>query len=289
VRRLGLIGMLLAATAVWGWTFVVVKDAVAAYGVIAFLAIRFAIGSTLLGAPAIRHFRRRSLLVGAGIGIPLALGYFCQTLGLRYTSVTNSGFITGLFVVTTPLLNRLLFGVKIRPRFWAAVAVSLAGLYLLTNAGPTRPNVGDLLTLAAAVCYGLHISLLDRYAKEHHSLTLAFAQTGMTAVLFFAIWPLSDPLQWPSLPVWRDLAITGVLATAACFAIQTYVQQRLPAITSTLILSAEPVFAALFGCILLEERLGGIQMLGMSLMIGAIVATQISAGEHASTYPLDPL
>ena len=69
-------------------------------------------------------------------------------------------------------------------------------------------------------------------------------------------------------PVWADLAITGVLATAACFAIQTYVQQRLPAITSTLILSAEPVFAALFGCILLGERLGGIQMLGMALMIG---------------------
>jgi len=78
-------------------------------------------------------------------------------------------------------------------------------------------------------------------------------------------------------------------ATAACFAVQTYVQQRLPAITSTLILSAEPVFATLFGCILLGERLGGIQMLGMTLMIGAIVAAQIGAGERASTYPLDPL
>ncbi len=291
MKRLGLVAMLLAATAVWGWTFVVVKDAVEVerYGIIAFLAIRFAMGSTLLGVPAIRHFCRRSLLVGAGIGIPLALGYYCQTLGLRYTSVTNSGFITGLFVVAAPIVNRLLFGVRIRPKFWAAVAVSLAGLYLLTNAGPAPVNVGDLLTLAAAISYGLHISLLDRYAKEHHSLTLAFAQTGMTAVLFFAIWPLSEPFQWPNLAVWRDIAITGVLATAACFAIQTYVQQRLPAITSTLILSAEPVFAALFGCMLLGERLGAVQMLGMALMIGAIVATQIGAGEHASTYPLDPL
>lgn len=291
MRRLWLIGMLLAATAVWGWTFVVVKDAVEAqgYGIVAFLAIRFAIGSALLGAPSIRHCSRRSLLVGAGIGVPLALGYFFQTLGLRYTTVTNSGFITGLFVVTTPLVNRLLFGVKIRPKFWAAVAVSSAGLYLLTNVGPARLNVGDLLTLAAAILYGLHISLLDRYAKGHHSLTLAFAQTGMTALLFFAIWPASDPLQWPSLPVWRDLAITGVLATAACFAIQTYVQQRLSAITSTLILSAEPLFATLFGCVLLGERLGAVQMLGMALMIGAIVASQIGAGEHTSTYPLDPL
>ena len=85
------------------------------------------------------------------------------------------------------------------------------------------------------------------------------------------------------------LAITGVLATAVAFAIQTYVQQRLSAITSTLILTAEPVFATLFGCLLLSERLGGVQMLGIALMIGAIVAAQIGAGEHASTYPLDPL
>lgn len=251
--------------------------------------LRFAIGSILLGAAATGHFRRSSLLVGAGIGIPLATGYFCQTLGLRYTSVTNSGLITGLFVVAAPIVNRLLFGVTIRPKLWAAVAVSLAGLYLLTNAGPARPNVGDLLTLAAAIAYGLHISLLDRYAKRHHSLTLAFAQTGMTAAIFFAAWPLSEPFGWPSLPVWRDLAITGALATAACFAIQTYVQQRLPAITATLILSAEPVFAALFGWVLLGERLGGLQMLGMALMLAAIVASQIGAGERPGTYPLDPL
>jgi len=212
--------------------------------------------------------------------------------------------------VTTPMINRLLFGVKIRPIFWMAVAVSLLGLYLLTGTGSakkqaenpsvpataTQPQapvarftVGDFLTLGAAIMYGLHISLLDRFAKRHPPLALAFAQTVSTSLLFFLIWPLSEPLQWPSGPVWGALAITGVLATAACFAIQTYVQQRLPAITSTLILSAEPVFAALFGCLLLAERLGGIQMLGMALMIGAIVATQIGAGEHASTYPLDPL
>ena len=75
-------------------------------------------------------------MVGGGIGIVLALGYLCQTLGLCNTTATNSGFITGLFVVTTPIINRLLFGVKIRPIFWAAVAVSLVGLYLLTNTGP---------------------------------------------------------------------------------------------------------------------------------------------------------
>jgi drug/metabolite transporter (DMT)-like permease len=348
VKKATLVAMLLLATAIWGWSFVVVKEAVLAYGVIAFLGLRFAIGSAVLGTLAIGHLNRRSILVGAGIGIALAGGYYCQTLGLRYTTVTNSGFITSLFVVTMPIINRLLFGVKIRPMFWAAVAISLAGLYLLTTATrppqtagvpPTEssksndsrsagvspatgdtPNAsatedagetpalraktpalrignwsqatGDLLTLAAALLYGLHIALLDRFAKGHLPLTLAFGQTSCTAILFFLALlfvPLGEPLTWPSADVWCALAITGVLATALAFAIQTYVQQRLSAIASTLILTAEPVFATVSGCLLLGERLGGVQMLGVLLMICAILAAQIGAGEHASTYPLDPL
>jgi drug/metabolite transporter (DMT)-like permease len=311
VRRLWLIVMLLAATAVWGWTFVVVKEAVAGYGVVAFLALRFGIGSALLAALAFRQLSWRTLLAGGGIGLALAVGYYFQTAGIRYTTVTNSGFITSLFVVTTPLINRLLFGVKIRPIFWGAVAVTLLGLYLLTAAAPVKPRTeqtappplaaqsrspgmpftaGDFLTLGAAIFYGLHIALLDRFAKRHPPLALAFAQTASTSLLFFLIWPLTtEPLAWPSAPVWAALAITGVLATAAGFAVQTYVQQRLPAITSTLIFSTEPVFATLFGCILLREQLGGVQIVGITLMIGAIVAAQLGAGEHASTYPLDPL
>lgn len=291
MKRLWLVGMLLSVTVVWGWTFTVVKDAVDVhrYGVVAFLALRFAVASALLGGLAMRRVARSSLLVGGGIGVVLALAYLFQTVGLRYTTATNSGLITGLFVVTAPILNRLLFGVTIRPICWAAVAASLVGLYLLTNAGPARPNVGDLLTLGAAVCYGLHISLLDRFAKGHPPLALAFAQTAATAVLFCGMWPLCDALQWPSRPVWGAVLITGVLATAVAFTIQTYVQQRLPAITSTLVLSGEPVFAAIFGYALLGDRLGGIQILGMALMMGAIVAAQVGAAGHTSTYPLDPL
>jgi drug/metabolite transporter (DMT)-like permease len=297
VKKTALVLMLLFATAIWGWTFVVVKEAVEGYGVIPFLGLRFAIGAALLGALAIKQLNQRSILVGSGIGVVLATGYYCQTLGLRYTTVTNSGFITSLFVVTTPLISRLLFSVKIRPTFWLAVGISLIGLYLLTNtaAPPEFPSpkttgaIGDLLTLAAAILYGLHIALLDRYAKGHPPLTLAFGQTAATAMLCLLVWPLSDPLQWPSGQVWSALAITGVLATAMCFAIQTYVQQRLSAVASTLILTAEPIFATLFGCFLLNEHLVGVQMLGIALMVAAIIVAQIGAGEHASTYPLDPL
>jgi drug/metabolite transporter (DMT)-like permease len=366
--------MLLLATAIWGWSFVVVKEAVAGYGVAAFLGLRFGIASVVLALLAIGHFNKRTLLVGAGIGVVLIAGYYCQTLGLRYATVTNSGFITSLFVVTTPIINRLLFGVKIRSTLWVAVAISLVGLYLLTSATPPQhrsagtsptketqhqrsagvppaketqhqrsagvppaketqhqrsagvppaqktPNesqitkdavvtaepkaaggtpalpvenssqtLGILLTLAAAILYGLHIALLDRYSKGHFPLTLVLGQTTCAAVLCLLIWPLSEPLVWPTGSVWSALLITGILATAVTFVIQTYVQQRLSAITSTLILTAEPVFATVSGCLLLGERVGGVQALGIALMITAIIAAQLAAGEHASTYPLDPL
>jgi drug/metabolite transporter (DMT)-like permease len=332
--------MLLLATAIWGWSFVVVKEAVAGYGVAGFLGLRFAIASVVLGMLAVGHFNKRTLLIGAGIGVALAAGYYCQTLGLRYATVTNSGFITSLFVVTTPIINRLLFGVKIRPMLWAAVGVSLVGLYLLTGSVPPQDGsasvspaaasgdedataspadstvaarheagetpalrgempvfwsqrsletIGNLLTLAAAVLYGLHIALLDRYSKGHYPLTLVLGQTMTVAVVCLAIWPLSEPVEWPSGEVWGALLITGILATAVTFVIQTYVQQRLSAIASTLILSLEPVFATVSGCLLLAERLGGVQMVGIALMMAAIVVAQLGAGEHASTYPLDPL
>lgn len=299
MRKTALVALMLLATAVWGWSFVVVKEAVSGYGVVAFLALRFAIGAAALGVMAARHFNRRSILVGSGIGVVLALGYYFQVLGLRYTTVTNSGFITSLFVVGTPLVNRLFFKVKIRPMFWLAVAVSLAGLYLLTStANGVVPTVqeagttsvfGDLLTLGAAFFFSLHIAFVDRFAKGHPPMTLAFGQTAFTAMLFLLVWPLTEPLQWPTKDVWIALAITGVLATAIAFSIQIYVQQRLSAVASTLILTAEPVFATLFGCVLLGEHLGGAQTLGISLMIAAILVAQLGAGEHPSAYPLDPL
>jgi drug/metabolite transporter (DMT)-like permease len=302
VKRTALVALLLFATAIWGWSFVAVKEAVAVYGVVAFLALRFTVGSATLGVLAVPTFNKRTLAVGSVFGIVLAGGYYVQVLGLRYTTVTNSGFITSLFVITTPLINRVLFGVKIRPTFWLIIAFSLLGVYLLTYSAPASPlggessarapdrgHLGDWLTLGAALLYGLHIALLDRYAKRHPPLTLAFAQTASAAVLFLLFWPFGEPLQWPSGSVWNAVIVTGVLATALCFAIQIYVQQRLSAVATTLLLTAEPVFAAFFGILLLGERLTAAQSFGIALMIAAIVAAQVGAGEHAAAYPLDPL
>jgi len=291
MKQLSLAALLLLVTALWGWTFTVVKEAVAVYGVVAFLALRFAIGSAVLGAFSLRKVTKRSLVAGGGIGLVLAASYLFQTFGLRYTTATNCGLITGLFVIVGPLANRILFGVRTGRLFSVAIGMSILGLVFLTGAEPSLINVGDLLTLGAAVGFGLHIALLDRYARPHAAVSLTLAQTSAAAVVFLAAWPCAEPLAWPPADVWLALGITGVLATAAALLIQTFVQQRLSAVRTAVILTTEPLFAALFGYLLAGDRLSAIQISGAVLMLVAVAVAEIGpalalAGKNNAATPV---
>jgi drug/metabolite transporter (DMT)-like permease len=142
--------LLVGVTMVWGWTFVAVQDAISLYGVLGFLAVRFALAAAALAPLAASRVTRRTLVVGGGIGLVLAAGYLLQTMGLLFTSPTNSGLITGLFVVFAPLADRLYFGKRPSRQILVAVALSLVGMLLLTGGGPDGANLGDLLTLLCA-------------------------------------------------------------------------------------------------------------------------------------------
>ena len=259
-------GLLLLITVVWGWTFTVVKDAIASYGVVSFLAIRFMIGSICLGTIGWHKVTRKSLLPGGCIGIVLASGYLFQTFGLRYTTPTNSGLITCLFVLFVPLGNRVLFGIRTPPLLWAAIGLSVLGLVLLTGTGPSPLAFGDWLTLGAAASFGLQIVLLGRYSRHYDTLALALAQVVSATVVFLGAWPLTEPFSWPSGRVWFDLLLTGVVATAMGFYVQTLAQKHLPATTAAVIFTLEAVFAVLFGYLLAGDRLAGVQILGAVLM-----------------------
>jgi len=270
--------LLLGVVAVWGLTFVVVKDAIAIYGVIPFLAVRFAIASIVMAPLAVRRIDRAGLRVGAGIGVVLAASYLAQTFGLRHTTATNCGLITGLFVVFTPLANRLLFAVHIRPILWGAIGASTIGLLLLAGIdreGLGGPGAGDALTLAAAALLGLHVALLDRHAKRHDPLPLAFAQLAASTALFLAIWPLAGPIAPPPRAVWPALALTAVVATAIGFFVQTTVQRWLSAVETALIIALEPVFALIFGIALAGDRLAATQVAGAALMLGAMLFAEV--------------
>src|SRR5215216_157268 len=267
--------LLVGVTAVWGWTFVVVQDAISAFGVLGFLALRFALASLALSPILLSGVTRRTLLVGGGIGLVLAMGYLFQTLGLLYTTPTNSGLITGLFVVFAPLTARIFFKVHFSPLVVAAVFLSLTGMVLLAGQSPSGVRIGDALTVVCAGALGAHIALLSRYAREHHAGALAFAQMLSMAVLFSLMWPLFEPVAMPPREVILAIVLTGLVASAGAFYVQTTVQQRIPAARTAIILTMEPVFAALFGYWLAGDRLSPVQLAGAVLILSALFVGEV--------------
>ena len=266
--------LLVGVTAVWGWTFVVVRDAISAYSVLGFLSLRFALASAAL-APLLKGMTRRTLFVGSGIGLVLAMGYLFQTLGLLFTTPTNSGLITGLFVVFAPLAARAFFKVRISRHVVAAVSLSLTGMVLLAGQSPSGVRVGDALTVVCAAALGLHIALLSRYAREHNAGSLALAQMLSMAVLFSLMWPLFEPVALPPREVLFAIVLTGLVASAVAFYIQTTVQQHIPAARAAIILTMEPVFAALFGYWLAGDRLSSVQLAGAGLILSALFVGEV--------------
>jgi drug/metabolite transporter (DMT)-like permease len=267
--------LLVAVTAVWGWTFVVVQDAIALYGVLPFLAVRFALAAAALAPFYAWSVTRRSLIVGGGIGLVLAAGYLFQTLGLLYTTPTNAGLITGLFVVFAPLADRLLFGARASRQVVVAVVLSLLGMVLLAGGGPEGVNPGDLLTLLCAAALGLHIALLSRYAAGHDAGGLTFAQILAMALFFVFCWPFFAEVTFPPPGVWVALLVTGFVASAGAFYVQTTVQQRISAARTAIILTMEPVFAAFFGYWLAGDRLVAVQIVGAALIFSALVIGEV--------------
>jgi drug/metabolite transporter (DMT)-like permease len=273
---------LVAVTAVWGLTFVQVKDAVELYPLFAFLAVRFAIASATLALPGYRRLRglgRRGAIAGAGLGLLLAAGYALQTAGLERTTVSSTGFITGLYVVFTPLLALLLFGTRIGFATLAGVGLSTLGLALLSGVD-AGSLTGDLLVLGGAAAYSLQIVLMERYAPRYDPLAFTLAEmlaafVGFTAVAV-ALGQIELPRGWT---VWGALLVTGVFASALAFLVQTWAQRRTSATRTALAFAMEPVFAAAFGFWLAGDRLGAAGWAGAVLIMAGIVAAEPAAAD----------
>jgi drug/metabolite transporter (DMT)-like permease len=273
---------LVAVTAVWGLTFVQVKDAVELYPLFAFLAVRFAIASATLAVPGYRRLRglgRRGSVAGAGLGLLLAAGYALQTAGLERTTVSSTGFITGLYVVFTPLLALLLFGTRIGAATLAGVGLSTLGLALLSGVD-AGSLTGDLLVLGGAAAYSLQIVLMERYAPRYDPLAFTLAEMLAAfvgfAVVAVALGQVELPRGWT---VWGALLVTGVFASALAFLVQTWAQRRTSATRTALAFAMEPVFAAAFGFWLAGDRLGAAGWAGAVLIMAGILAAEPAAAD----------
>ena len=266
-------------------TFVQVKDAVALYPLFAFLAVRFAIASLTLapaGARRLRGLGRGGLVAGVIAGVLLGGGFALQTAGLQRTSVSSTGFITGMYVVLTPLLALALFRVRVGGAAWVGVALATFGLALLSGIHGGS-LLGDLLVLAGAGVYSLQIVLMDRYAPRYDAFafTLVEMLTAFAGLLAIAVAlaQLSVPHGWT---VWGALLVTGVFASALAFLAQTWAQKQATATQTALAFSLEPVWTAFFGYTLAGDRLGVTAGIGCAvIMAGIVVAEPAAAGALA--------
>ncbi len=276
--------MLVAVTAFWGWSFVLIRQVVggpAGCPVLTFLTLRFLIAALLLAPFAWRRIPRRLWPTGGLLGLVLAGGYIFQTEGLRFTTPTNSALITGLFVIFVPVWDGLLFRRHLRQDQLLAAVLCLAGVCLLVGHAPDEMRLGDLLTLACAACYGLHISLLSHLARNEAPLPLTLVQMLTVAAVCGAAWPVFEPLAWPAASVWPAILLMALFGSALAFYIQTLVQGRLPALRTALILCMEPLFGALAGFLLAGDRLSPIQIGGAGLIVGTILFDEIVAARRA--------
>jgi drug/metabolite transporter (DMT)-like permease len=271
---------LIAVTAVWGVTFVQVKDAVDVYPLFAFLAVRYAIATGVLavaGGRRVRTLGRSGFAAGAVLGGLLGLGIGLQTAGLERTTVSSTGFITGLYVVLTPLFGLLLFRTRVGLEVWAGVVLAVVGLAMLTGVEIGAPG-GDLLVLASAAAQALQIVMLERVASRYDAIALTLVEMAACFLGFLAIALALGQLEVPhGWTVWGALLVTGVFASALAYLIQVWAQRRMSAARIAIVFSLETVFAGLFGYWLAGDRLGWLGWGGCAVILAGIVLAEPSA------------
>jgi drug/metabolite transporter (DMT)-like permease len=270
---------LVAIAAVWGLTFVMVQDAIERLPPFAFLAYRFIPAAAIVALVFRRPLRRlppEGWRAGLVMGVFLTAGYVAQTLGLEHTTASNAGFITGLFVVLTPVFGALLFGLRPPRAVWLAAGVSAAGLLLLSGAGGHFRFAGDGLVFLCAGAFALHILVTARAVERFDVGALVAVQLGACGLFCLLAAAIGGDLEVPrGATVLSALIVTSLVASALGFLVQSYAQQHVAPARTALILAAEPAFAGLFGYVLQDERLSALAWLGALLILAAIVLVDV--------------
>jgi drug/metabolite transporter (DMT)-like permease len=287
-------------TLIWGATFVLVKDALADISVVVYIAVRFAIAAALMAIIFWRSLRRLNLKTawaGAQIGIALFGGYMFQTAGLKYTTPAKAAFITGMCVVIVPLLLAAFGRRRITAWIWAGAAAALAGLYFLTvpPEGLGGLNRGDPIVFGCAVMFALHIIFIGRHVGDHSVGALASLQIATTAVLSALALPVAALAGWehPRL-VWNTTVIVAILVTSIGstvigFSLQTWAQQHTSPSHTAILVSLEPVFAAITSWLLASERFGARTLIGAALILAGILLAELKGPAPAVPESPEPI
>jgi drug/metabolite transporter (DMT)-like permease len=280
-------------TFLWGATFVVVKEALDHASVFAFMAVRFVLATVVMAgiyARALPRFTRSEVWAGAQIGFFMFAGYVFQTVGLRFTTPSKAGFITGFSVVLVPLFLAFFWQRRINRWVWAGALAALAGLYYLSvpPEGFAGMNQGDVLVVGCAVMFAFHIIFVGHYSPGHSVAALSFVQVATTAALSLLTLPVVAATGWePPRVAWNApfiaaVLITAVGATAIAFTVQVWAQKYTTPTHTAILFSLEPVFAALTSFVVLGERLGPRALIGAALIFAGILLAELMGPTQAT-------
>ena len=276
--------LLLLAGATWGMGFIAQSTAMDAIGPYLFIALRFAVASLAVLPLAVIEARRASAALAPRrhgghvlVGVVFFLGMAFQQVGLLTTTVTNSGFLTGLYVLFTPLIAIALFRQWPHPVVWPAAVVALVAIFLLGGGSLTALTRGDAYTVVCAVFWGLQIVLIGRVVGEgERPIALALTQFTVCGGLALAVAVATEPIEWAAIrEAARAVLYAGLVASAFAFTVQIVAQAHTTAPQAAIMLSSEALFAALFALMFLGERLPPIGWVGCALLFAAMLAVEI--------------
>lgn len=279
-RRIQIFALLAltSVAAVWGASFVLMKDALKGQSVDDFLATRFIIATIaliLFRPQALKEINLEMVMKGSLLGLFLGSGYLFQTIGLHLTTAATTGFITGLYVVFTPILGALFLKSSVTRNEWIGVVMATVGLALLSFKGFSI-GLGELSVLLSALFFAFHILGLGRWSGRFATYPLTIVQLGTIAILTSLLALVDDGYEPPNTnQEWTATIFTALLATSLAFLIQTWSQSKMDATVVAVVLTLEVVFAALFAVIAGQESLTLRATLGGTLIFAAMILMQL--------------
>jgi len=280
---------LLLLTLVWGTTFTLVKRVLdAGTSPAVFLALRFGLATAVIGALWLWRRPRPTpglLRDGSLLGLAMFAGFALQTFGLRYTTPSRSGFITGLAVVIVPLIAKFLQGRRVGGPAWAGVAFAVVGLFMLTRPfggdATALVQLGDLLTLGCAFAYAFQIIWTSEFSPRHSLVSLTLVQIGVTFAGTLLLALLEPRSLVPSTELAGTVLFTGLVMTVGAFFVMNWAQRHTTAVRAAIIYALEPPAAAIFSNVITGEILPPLGIAGGALILLGIVVAEVGGALQA--------
>ncbi|MEM0130255.1 MAG: DMT family transporter [Thermoplasmatales archaeon] len=267
-KRVAYVGLVFIA-AVWGATFPIIKETLLYISPISFLFFRFALASIVMIPFVVKKIRRRDAIYGTIVGIPLALGYITQTIGLQYTSPSMSGLITGIYVVLTPILSIFILRIPKDPVKIYLAITAFAGMALMTVSSTSGETLGNILTGFTAVFYALQIVLTEKYLGDGDPLVFTFFEILVVAVFSLIFDPRS--IMNSAIPgngyVLFSVVFNGVVGSFLAIWIMSVAIKEISGYVSALILVLEPVFAVLISTLVFHFRISSLMLAGGAIIV----------------------